>query len=931
MTMKKLSIRTVFKAVFLFCFCVFLQSCATKPAKKESIADLIRAGKTEELKERFDTESVNTADEDGNSLLHIAAASDNPVIVHFLLSMGADIEAQNVQGQTPLLLALNKKARNAVKALSEHNANIFAKDEFNSFPLEYAEKTNSFDLLINGQTVLQRDSEGNTALHYATDKLNMGMVRSVLALGKPKTVKNNTGKTPLMIAYQNPLSQTAAEIAAALIVAGIEPAHKDFSEFETAALARNFSMRFGDGETLLHIFARKGYTGFLRFLLARNVPVDVKNIASSTAIHEAVRNGNSEAAGLLLAAGADPNNRDASGNTVLHLVMPGSSRSKLFKELLAAGANPNIKDNYGETPLHVAARIGMSDAIISALITEGADVNERNKKGQTPLLLAVERNLDEQVRLLVKYGADIHAEDNSGETAFTRAAAMGLSMVQNIITDKNSISRDSNGSTPLHIAIQKKAGTDIVYYLVEKKHPVNTRDKQGNTPLHIAAFQNYKEAGEILLANHADIFYTNVKGESPLKIAAFMGGGREEWIINSHTINSKDGAGNTPLHLAAEWQTIPMVLYLLDKGANINAQNANNETPLFNAVKSDGVETIRTLLGAGGGIKADINARDFLGNSVLHATIRWSAYNSAQLLLSMTSDGFTGLVHAKNLAGKTVLHEASKQGNIAFIKMFLKARADVNAFDEAGRSSLAEAVLTDKIDAIALLLQNGASPIQQDMYGRTPLHEAVMTGSKRAVSLIREAGGNPLASDTYGKTPLLLAFGKGDKMIDLVLGRDRFLTNSDGDTPLHIAVSENAAPEILQGLLAKGYPVDKRNKSGTAAILIAVQKGQKENTHLLLLSGADPFIINNRGSSAIGEIFTKYPEFVPMAAEFAVGRTDVMGDGLLHYAAKFARPQIVKDLLALPGIYISAKNTAGETPYEVAMRWQRSDVAEILK
>ncbi|WP_024468464.1 ankyrin repeat domain-containing protein, partial [Treponema pedis] len=78
-----------------------------------------------------------------------------------------------------------------------------------------------------------------------------------------------------------------------------------------------------------------------------------------------------------------------------------------------SGAKPNIKDNYGETPLHVAVRIGMEDNILQQLIEAGADINERNKKGQTPLILAIERNLVNQVKSLIKYGSDIHAEDTA--------------------------------------------------------------------------------------------------------------------------------------------------------------------------------------------------------------------------------------------------------------------------------------------------------------------------------------------------------------------------------------------------------------------------------------------------------------------------------------------------------------------------------------
>ncbi len=410
-----------------------------------------------------------------------------------------------------------------------------------------------------------------------------------------------------------------------------------------------------------------------------------------------------------------------------------------------------------------------------------------------------------------------------------------------------------------------------------------------------------------------------------------MGQQREEWLINSHTITAKDGSGNTPLHLAAEWQIIPMILYLLDKGADINARNANNETPLFSAVKTDCTKAIRTLLGAGGGIKADINARDFLGNSVLHACVRWSAYKSAKLLLSMTSEGFTGLIYSKNLAGKTVLHEAAKQGNVPFIKIFLNARADVNAEDESGRPPLTEAVLSDKDEAVRLLLEKGASPDQQDMYGRTPLYEAVEINSLKCIKMLRDAGGNPLARDAYGKTAFLLSLKYEIESINAVLGDNKFLTDSDGNTPLHIAISESVMPNVFQTLIEKGYPIDKRNKDGTVAILLAVQKNEKQNAHLLLTAGADPFIINNQGVCAITEIFKEHRDFVPLVTEFAVGRTDVMGDGVLHYAAKFADEKLISQLLKLPGINKSAKNTSGETAYDVALRWNRHDIVKLLK
>ena len=196
---------------------------------------------------------------------------------------------------------------------------------------------------------------------------------------------------------------------------------------------------------------------------------------------------------------------------------------------------------------------------------------------------------------------------------------------------------------------------------------------------------------------------------------------------------------------------------------------------------------------------------------------------------------------------------------------------------------------------------------------------------------MRNAGGNPLAKDAYGKTPFVLALNKNIRTVDLVLGNDSLLADSDGDTPLHIAVKEKVSLDYFQRIMKKKYPVNKRNKNGETALLLAVQNNQKEITRTLLAGGADPFIVNNKGVSAITEIFTHHTDFVPIAAEFSLKQTDTLGEGMLHYAAKFADVQTLKDLLALPGIKLDVKNTAGETPYQVALRWNRSEIAELLK
>lgn len=935
--------RQYISVLILFSACIlFGTSCASTnktessvATNEESLADLISSGKTAEVKKRFaHTDAINQKNGNGQSLLHIAALKNDAEMVSLLLSMNADPEIKNAAGETAISAAVQAGCYDAVRVLADKGASIFSMNVTGSsvYTLAKAKGTDALKSIISQKTVIQQDTNGKTALHYAVEQLDEEAVSVILAAGGAVSLLDANGQTPLAAAYKDPVPGASARIASLLLLAGAEPVRGNFSYFETAVLKRNPSMRFEEGRTPLHIASGNGHTGYVQFFLERKVPVNVKDIASSTPLHEAVRNGHIDCTTILLASGADPNQQDSSGNTPLHLVMPTASRSEIFTKLLAAHADPNKKDSYGETPLHIAARLGMSEEIIRALIAAGADTNERNKKGVTPLSLAIERNQMAQATLFVKLGADIHAEDIDGNTALTKAIKSGLEMITAIIIDTNIQSRDSQGRTPLHIAVISKADPAIITYLISKKADVNARDKNGDTALHIAVRNNDRASGEILLAYGADVFYPNVSGESALKAALTRMGGRQDWVLNSNVIKSFDGAGNTPLHLAAEWQLITIVSFIVEKGGNPNARNANGETPLFNAVKADSSATIRTMLAVSSENKPDINARDFLGNTALHACIHWEAPSAAETLLGYDSKfNAYKLINARNLAGKTALHEAARTGNLPFVRSLIASGADINAIDETGKTALTDAIQTNRTDAVKLLLEKGASPVMQDMYGRNAYHEAVEYSSTDIIVMLRNSGANPMSRDSYGRTPLSLAFRKSPETVMAVIGKNTNLVDSDGNTPLHIAITEHCSDEILQALIAAKYPINNRNRTGTTALLLAIKNGQESLARILLSSGADPFASDNSGECAVSIALVSMQKFIPVIAEFAADKTDTIGDGILHYAGRMGNEETVNRLLNLPRIDRAAKNIAGETAYDIAIRWQRSDIAKLLK
>ncbi len=913
-----------------------LLSCASTGSRLDNmtLVELIAAGEIDELKRRLlNGDSINQVNDEGQTMLHIAALQNVGELITFILAFNPDTEIKDNSGRTPFALAAENECWSAAKALAEGGAFLFAENPAGASVYDTAEAAGieGLQAVICEKTAEQQDSSGQTALHIAAANLNAEAAALIVEKTNSLSVRDSRGKTPLMYAYENPQNEAAAQIAALLLLSGAEPTHGEFSYFETAVLKRNLSMRFDEGKTPLHIATASRSCGFVKYLIDRGAQINAKDVSSSTPLHEAVINGSAICAQMLISAGADVNAQNSSGNTALHLVMPIEARYIIFDSLLAAGADPNLKDIYGETPLHIAARIAMSRDIIEKLVDAGADLNERNKRGITPLALAIERNQIQQANFFVTLGADIHAEGIDESTALTKAFASGIEMTRAVLVKENVQTRDSAGRTPLHIAVADQAPVEIIEYILALGADVNARDKSGNTALHTATASNSRQIGEILLAAGADVFSTNVSGDSVLRIALTRRGGREDWILNSTVIRSYDGAGNTPLHLAAEWNLARVIPIILEKGGDINAKNFNGETPLFNAAKADNPEMISALL-SGRDSSADINARNFLGNSALFSSVMWQARNSAAALIDFDARANgRRLINAKNLAGKTPLHEAARIGDREFLVMLLRAGADVNAADETGATPLVDAVTATSAEIAKVLLEYGASPLIQDMYGRNAFHAAAENADADIIAMLRKAGANPMSRDAYGTTPLALAFRRGHEIISAVLGDDTSVADSDGNTPIHLAVEEEAGEEILASLIAQGFPVNSRNRRGMTALSIALKKEDESAMRTLLQAGGDPFITDSEGHSVVESILSEKNEYITLLAEYTAGETDAMGDNLLHYAARLSSADIVHQLRNTQLVDPYAKNIEGETPADIAARWKRPEIQALLK
>uniref|UniRef100_A0A8D3A5S7 RHD domain-containing protein n=1 Tax=Scophthalmus maximus TaxID=52904 RepID=A0A8D3A5S7_SCOMX len=215
----------------------------------------------------------------------------------------------------------------------------------------------------------------------------------------------------------------------------------------------------------------------------------------------------------------------------LHLAVI-TRQVKVMEVLLQAGADPSLVDKDGRSPLHLAALAG-DNATLRPLLANlgerhGHLVNTADFHGLHPLHLAVRRDGERCLRLLVEGGAKINAPEQK------------------------------SGNSALHLAVRENLFKVACTLITELKADVNACTFGGNTALHLAAGLGSPTLCSMLIAAGAD---KNVENDEPLFFHSSSEEEEEkdedgpiaepEAAAASQPINPrKRPAGHTPLDLA---------------------------------------------------------------------------------------------------------------------------------------------------------------------------------------------------------------------------------------------------------------------------------------------------------------------------------------------------------------------------------------------
>ena len=190
----------------------------------------------------------------------------------------------------------------------------------------------------------------------------------------------------------------------------------------------------------------------------------------------------------------------------------------------------------------------------------------------------------------------------------------------------------------------------------------NDNDQAGRTAIMIALHQDNPEMLELLLeaARGVDVHVQDERGMTLLHHAAEVGhiGLVNALIEAGAEVNAQNDRDQTPLHIAAE-NSIDVVNALIAAGAEVNAQNDRDQTPLHIAAENSHIDVVNALIAAG----AEVNALNYQGRTPLHMAAKNNNVKIIKTLVAAEADpNIQDRMNGGNTRN-TPLHTAISQGN----------------------------------------------------------------------------------------------------------------------------------------------------------------------------------------------------------------------------------------------------------------------------
>ncbi|KAL7556464.1 hypothetical protein ACA910_006177 [Epithemia clementina (nom. ined.)] len=471
--------------------------------------------------------------------------------------------------------------------------------------------------------------------------------------------------------------------------------------------------------------------------------------------------------------------------TCLHIAC-NKGWHKVVAALLDHGANINAQDKRGWTPLYHAAQRGHLSCVqlllssVAAVALDKTSTNAKAKATSSPVSPENDKNKDNRVSSLSSSSSSMQSSPKSpppSSSSTTRSLQIGtpvwvrrkgqpasqllegevaylgpvrFAKSQNWVgvrlTGPSSQGQGKNNGTVQGITYFY---TDAPYSgLFVRRSAITFRRRQQSsdqtpafkccqvnipsfhrlsTPLHAACQRGRLPVVRYLIEHgNANLHACDQTGWTPFFSACYEGDLEVVMYLAQHYFSNVDSVKNnfqeTPLWVACLAGNLPVVDFLIAKGANVNTSNAKGVSPFFMACAQGRLEMVTSLLERG----ADPNAPNHEGLTPLGWACLRGRMKLAQCLVQQhcCSPDKCGGVHLEagyqgNSCIMTPLWIASKQGNLDLVRLLALAGANLEALDpQTGLIPLAVAALNGHKEVVQFLVLYGSQQQQPHLCPR---------------------------------------------------------------------------------------------------------------------------------------------------------------------------------------------------------------------
>ena len=256
--------------------------------------------------------------------------------------------------------------------------------------------------------------------------------------------------------------------------------------------------------------------------------------------------------------------------SALHLIARCTYKN-LFDFILAHNVNINHED-FSRNSVVLYYFVTQNHIFLNKLIDLGADLNIPNATGEVLIQKCIESRNMELIDKLINKGINLNVKVSEGKTLLNIATEMkNIQLVRKLLengADPNFT--DKENRTALHIAFNQaeptaNASFDMEALLLLYKADINAKDNFFRTPLHYS--------------------FTKISAQNDNRQIDPIESVSSACSLKSIDVNVQDIYRRTPLHYAAQCAALTSTMFLLSKGAELEIEDVNGNTPLAIAIK----------------------------------------------------------------------------------------------------------------------------------------------------------------------------------------------------------------------------------------------------------------------------------------------------------------------------------------------------------